>query len=1601
MLGPIPALRLKIVDDVARLASAGAPKSARKLVADFIRAYFKGTPDNDLAALDLATLAAMALSHLAYGLVRRGRQPLVRVFNPDPTVDGVRTPHTVAMIVCDDMPFLVDSVCMAVNQSGLAVRLIVHPVLAVSRSRSRLLALGEPGTKSVRMESWQWLEMDRIEDPARLADLETRIHGALEDVQVAVADWPAMRQRALALAASTEGAPLPVPSADRAEIAALLEWMAENHFTFLGARYYRLERGARTDRLVADMASGLGILRSSRQSRKTSERKLTSVARERARDMQPITITKTNTLATVHRATRLDYVSLKTYDARHRVTGEHRFLGLWTAGTYSTPPREIPLLRQKIAAVINYFGLPPSSHDAKALVHAIDSFPRDELFQASAEDLKVTIQGIVNLYDRQIVRAFLRRDTFHRYWSCLIYVPRDHYSTEVRRRIESIAMEVLDGDAVESTVQLSESTLARLQLNIRTARPARGGDAATLEARIRAAVLTWDDALREALTARNTDVKALSLVAEYARGLPAAYREDTSAIDAAADIGRLEALVGAAPTLRLYRRSEAPANRVNLRLYCAGEPQAISDLLPTFENLGLRLLSERPYTISRARGDQLQVKDLDLESRLNTPIDVTEDGPRIVAAVEAVWNEATENDGFNRLVIAASLHWLEVGILRAYCRWLLQTGIPFSQSYVETVLLQNAKTASRLARLFLTRFDPTLTAQVRRAATTRLGRELDGALATVQRLDEDRILRTFRAAIDATLRTNYFQRAADGNPKPYLSVKIAPARVVGVPQPHPLYEIWTHSVRMEGLHLRKGRVARGGIRWSDRYEDFRTEILGLMKAQNVKNTVIVPVGAKGGFVCRRLPTSRDAQAREVVACYQTFIHSLLDLTDNIVAGRTAPPPDTVREDEDDTYLVVAADKGTASFSDVANAIAEQRGFWLGDAFASGGSAGYDHKRIAITSRGAWECVKRHFRELGVDLQSQLFTVAGIGDMSGDVFGNGLLRSKHARLVAAFNHQHIFIDPTPDPTRSFRERTRLFSLPRSSWSDYDKRAISKGGGVHPRSAKSVALSAEAQRLLGIESASAPPNDVIRAILRLNVDLLWNGGIGTYVKASHETHTDVGDRANDAVRIDGRDLRCRVVGEGGNLGFSQLGRVEYALGGGRINTDFIDNSGGVNCSDLEVNIKILLRLAADRRGLKRAPRDKLLAQMTDSVAGLVLRNNYLQAQALSALEARSADDAGEHLHAIAVLERAVDLNRSIEFLPSDAAVLERSHRSRGLVRPELAILLSYSKIWLYQQIMESDVPEDPYLSNELERYFPPQLDASYQDLMRAHPLRREIIATATTNSVINRMGPVFTMRAAEDTGATVGAIVRAYAIAREALAMRDIWSAIEALDNRVPAAVQIEMANATTRALELATHWVLAHRRSLAVDANVAALRPSLTGLAALTPDLLSGGIAARINTIRTRLCSAGVPELLADAIAQLELLPGAFDVVELSTKFKRPLESVARIHLTMAAELGLDNLGAAISALTTQSHWQSVARGSLREDLFRLHRALSENALTSKGKKDPIRLTLGWLSAHQRGVDHFRGIASDIQAAGSMDFPTLSVALQSLRRLAGI
>ena len=1609
MTTTIPAARQKLIERIAAAARTLKQRGDPFDVEEFVRQYYRGVGEEDLTLYRSDALAALALAHLRSASVRKPRRPLVRVFNTDAARDGWSSTHTIVEVTTEDMPFLFDSIGMVLTQAGLSIHMMVHPVLPIRRDRTgRLETLGDNdgGAKKFTQESWQHIEIDRLGAPERLQELEQKLLRTLDDVRLAVDDWDEMRQRAVELAGEIERDNPAIQPNEAREAKAMLDWMAANHFTFLGYRQYRLQRGRTEDLLEPMPETGLGILRI-RRGYRAEPTPLAGELRERARHPDLLTITKANSVSTVHRSTYLDYVGVKTFDASGRVTGEKRFLGLFTSAVYNRSPREIPLLRHKIERVVAHFGLDPASHDGKAVVHVIETYPRDELFQASVSDLIRNVRGIVNLYERQRVRVFLRRDTFGRFYSALIFVPRDRYNTQVRQKMEAVITEKLHATTIESQIQLSESALARVHMIIRL--PADGGpriDAEELELLIAETVRTWDDRLRDSLIQKHGELDGRLLAERYRNAFPAAYEEDVTAAVAIEDIRQLDEVIADANRVAM-RLVSGEGNKVHLRLFRAASPIALSQALPILENMGFGIISERPYRIAVPGGEPIWLQDFEMHRRDGGSIEPRTLGQRFTDTFTAVWTGRAENDGFNQLIVVTGLTWRQASVLRAYCRFALQTGASFSQSYMEQVLASNANIAAILSQLFEAQFDPALKPARRGAEIERLKQELSELLDSVRSLDEDRILRRFAHAIQATLRTNYFQNP--DAPKPWLAFKLDSRSIPEVPQPRPAFEIFVYSPRVEGVHLRMGHVARGGIRWSDRREDFRTEVLGLMKAQNVKNTLIVPVGAKGGFVPKRMPAgaSREDVQREGIECYRTFISALLDITDNIVDGKIAPPSQVVRRDGDDPYLVVAADKGTATFSDIANGIAADYNFWLGDAFASGGSAGYDHKRMGITARGAWECVKRHFREMGVDTQSQDFTAIGIGDMAGDVFGNGMLQSPHIRLLAAFNHQHIFLDPDPDAAAAYAERQRMFALPRSTWEDYNRKLISKGGGVFPRSAKSIKVSPQVQAMLGIKRDTFTPVELIRAILCMPVDLLWNGGIGTYIKATDESHLDVGDRANDAVRVNGRELRCKVVGEGGNLGLSQRGRIEYGQSGGRLNTDFVDNSGGVDCSDHEVNIKILLNNLPRRAGLTLEKRNQLLVDMTDDVGVLVLRDNYLQSQALSMLEARASTDLLEHAHAIRRLEVSSLLDRGLEYLPASEEIAERHQAGRGLTRPELAILLAYGKMALYSKLIDSDVPEDPYLGHELERYFPALIQKRFGRYLPEHRLRREIIATATTNSIINRMGPTFARRVQEDTGANAGTVARAYAIAREVVAMRDTWADIEALDTKVSAAMQYEMMFETTRLLRFCTYWLI-HRQGgkLDIERQVSRFRSGMKELNGLLPRVLAGVDLAVFNARNSRYVAASVPEKLSKRMASLAALRAGPDLIEIAEQSGLPLDLAATLYFGVGTALSLDWIREQVEVLGVEGHWQAVARTTLRDNVYNLQRTLclqviaeSRQSTRKSGVKDtPADALETWVAGHRASVDYLRQTVNDMRALPAMDFATLSVALQAVRRM---
>ncbi|MBS3959719.1 MAG: NAD-glutamate dehydrogenase [Xanthomonadaceae bacterium] len=1585
MSAPNPAPNAELT---ALVQAAAVADPAKTLLVDFVAALYDRLPAEELAQRPAAEWLALAREFLAFAERRAPGVPKIRLFNPE------SSSHSVLQVVNDDMPFLVDSTSMALAEHGIGTHLLVHPVLAVRREAGTLVAIG-----AGRAESLMHIEIDR--QPAEeLPALQARLEAVLADVRICVQDWAAMREAMVRAADELSSRPLPVNNVARTEAQDFLHWAADNHFTFLGYREYRVIGEDEARLLVPVEGSGLGLMRATPSH---GPRPLAEVlARRRSGERDVLILTKTNARATVHRPGYMDYIGVLDYDADGNAIAERRFLGLYTSGAYNRRPWEIPLVRRRHDQIMERSGLAPGSHSGKALRHILDTLPRDELFQASTEELFGTAMGILTLHERPRSRLFLRRDRYGRFFTALVYIPRDRFSGEVRSRIEALLRDELQGDRLDSSIQIGSSPLAQMYLVVRP-RPGieAGVDPAQLEQRIAAIVRNWQDGLREALVRLRGEGEGLRLARRFARGLPPGYMDTVPPEAAALDLVQADHLAGEADLkLSLYSTSEGLRFKA-IRLEHA---IALSDALPMLENLGLRILSEHPHALSDGEGRTIAIQDFVVEPQC--PLgDLAAVRAHFEAAFEHVWSGDAENDGFNKLVLAAGLAWRQVAMLRGYAKYLLQTGVPFSQAYMEQTLARYPQAARLLVELFEARFDPRrdFPGSSREAAIAACDEAIGQMLEQVASLDEDRILRSFRAVIQATLRTSFFQIHA-GPHRDSISFKFDPAKVPDLPKPRPYREIFVYSPWVEGVHLRFGPVARGGLRWSDRREDFRTEVLGLVKAQMVKNTVIVPVGSKGGFFPKRLPPSsdRDAWMAEGIASYKRFIHGLLDITDNIVDGRIVPPVDVVRHDADDPYLVVAADKGTASFSDIANGISAEHGFWLGDAFASGGSAGYDHKGMGITARGAWESVKRHFRALGRDCQTQDFTVVGVGDMSGDVFGNGMLLSKHIRLLAAFDHRHIFLDPDPDAGASFAERERLFRLPRSSWDDYDRALISAGGGVYPRSAKHIPVSPQVRAALGIEEAvdQMTPAALMNAILKAPVDLLWNGGIGTYVKASAETHADAGDRANDALRVDGRELRCKVVGEGGNLGMTQKGRIEAALNGVLLNTDFIDNSAGVDTSDHEVNIKILLDAVMARGGLTLEQRNALLAEMTDEVGELVLNDNYRQNQAISLMERMSAPRLGSFQHLVRTLESQGLLDRAIEFLPSDAEFSDRRSRGLGLTRPELSILLSYDKIVIFNQLLDSDVPEDPYLSRELLRYFPKALQERYAADMEGHRLRREIIATAVTNSMVNRMGATFVLRMQEDAGEPPAQIAKAYTIAREILDARQWWSAIDAADLKVPETAQIDALMAIWHLLRQYTRWMLNRPGGkLGIAAMVERFADPLRELRQTLPQALPAEARAQFTDSAEAWARRGFGPAMATDLAALPFLTYGPDIAVIALERGLPVADVAVLYFALSEALHTKWLMDQVEQLPVEGPWHAQARSALRDELQQQQSVLVGQVLAGLPAGRPVGEALGtWLAREDLGLRRTLAMFADMRLLRGVDYATLLVAVRRLGQL---
>ncbi|CAM5228756.1 NAD-glutamate dehydrogenase [Streptomyces canarius] len=1604
----------------------GTPDSESVLA--FLQRYYLHTAPEDLADRDPVDVFGAAVSHYRLAETRPQGTANVRVHTPTVEENGWTCSHTVVEVVTDDMPFLVDSVTNELTRQGRGIHVVIHPQFVVRRDLTGKLIEVLPAQSAgltgdlphdTHVESWIHVEIDRETDRADLKQITADLLRVLSDVREAVEDWEKMRESAIRIADGLEGEPVPgdLPGPEAEEARELLHWLADDHFTFLGYREYQLRDD---DTLAAVPGTGLGILRSDPHHAEDDQHpvspsfeRLPADARAKAREHKLLVLTKANSRATVHRPSYLDYIGVKKFDADGNVVGERRFLGLFSSAAYTESVRRVPVIRRKVDEVLERAGFSPNSHDGRDLLQILETYPRDELFQTPVAELQSIATSVLYLQERRRLRLYLRQDEYGRYYSALVYLPRDRYTTGVRLRIIDILKEELGGISVDFTAWNTESILSRLHFVVRvppgTELPELSDtDKERIEVRLVEAARSWADAFAEALTAECGEERAAEVLRRYNNAFPEGYKADHSPRAAVADLVHLEQLSEDKTfSLSLYEPVGAAPEERRFKIYQKGGSVSLSKVLPVLSRLGVEVTDERPYELRCADRTTAWIYDFGLRMpRAAGGGEYLGDDARerFQEAFAATWTGQAENDGFNALVLSAGLTWRQAMVLRAYAKYLRQAGSTFSQDYMEDTLRNNVHTTRLLVSLFEARMSPERQ-QAGVEITDALLEELDAALEQVASLDEDRILRSFLTVIKATLRTNFFQDASGGRPHDYVSMKFDPQAIPDLPAPRPAYEIWVYSPRVEGVHLRFGKVARGGLRWSDRREDFRTEILGLVKAQMVKNTVIVPVGAKGGFVAKQLPdpsVDRDAWLAEGIASYKTFISALLDITDNMVAGEVVPPRDVVRHDGDDTYLVVAADKGTATFSDIANEVANTYSFWLGDAFASGGSAGYDHKGMGITARGAWESVKRHFRELGVDTQSEDFTVVGIGDMSGDVFGNGMLLSEHIRLVAAFDHRHIFIDPTPDAAVSYAERRRLFELPRSSWADYNTELLSAGGGIYPRTAKSIPLNSHIREALGIEGkvTKMTPADLMKTILTAPVDLLWNGGIGTYVKASSESNGDVGDKANDAIRVDGQDLRVKVVGEGGNLGLTQLGRIEFALHGGKINTDAIDNSAGVDTSDHEVNIKILLNGLVADGDMTVKQRNKLLAEMTDEVGALVLRNNYAQNTAL----ANALFQAKDMLHAqqrfIRHLVREGHLDRALEFLPTDRQIRERLAQGQGLTSPETAVVLAYTKITVAEELLHTSLPDDPYLRGLLHAYFPTALRERFADAIDNHPLRREITTTVLVNDTVNTGGTTYLHRLREETGASLEEIVRAQTAARAIFRSAPVWDAVEGLDNQVDAGVQTRIRLHSRRLVERGTRWLLNNRpQPLQLAETVEFFAERVERVWQELPKLLRGADVEWYQHVYDELSAAGVPDELATRVAGFSSAFPTLDIVSVADRMdKEPLD-VAEVYYDLADRLDITQLMDRIIELPRADRWQSMARASIREDLYAAHAALTADVLAvGNGTSTPEQRFKAWEQKNSALLGRARTTLDEIRSSDSFDLANLSVAMRTMRTL---
>ncbi|MEQ3694045.1 MAG: NAD-glutamate dehydrogenase [Thalassolituus sp.] len=1578
----------------------------------FADIYYSGAPVDEVLARAVDDLYGAALSCWQLIQERELGVPKVRVFNPDHENHGWQSLHTVIEIVFEDMPFLVDSIRMQLNSRQMSLHAIHYCAIHATRDKDNKLNVTsdwvKPG-KSKTTEAIIYIEVDHHSDKQLMAELSAELEEVLLEVQRCVRDFPSMLQKAKDAALEIKKDCGSNDSVECEEASAFMNWVASNHFTFLAYDEFTVNATKTAKTVSRDSSKDLGTFRNiDTQQTEVRLKDLEPEIQEFITGSELISFMKSGNRSRIHRPAYPDYIVVKRFDKKGNVIGGMRFMGLFTSIVYIETPNNIPIIRRKLQSIRDLSGFEKSSHSGKELDRILEVYPRDELFQSDVEQLHNTAISILNIQERRQTRIYLRKDSYSKFISCLAYTPRDVYNTELRQKMEKVLEEEFEPQDIEFNTYFSESVLARTHFTVRlNSDKSITYDEDVIANKIRQVVRSWSDDLHAALVEQVGEERGNSQFHEYRHAFPAGYREDFSARTAVGDIQHMESMLDMEDghlAMSFYRELEEDENQLRFKLFNAESLLPLSDVIPVLENFGLRVLGEHPYEMVRKDGSRVWIHNFMLRYTLADSINIAEVKQVFQEAFRAIWTSKAENDSFNRLVLGGQLGWKDIALLRAYARYMKQIRFGISESYIADTLSRYIPISTQIVKLFHSRFGLTENnIDVRNARFEQAEQALLESLDSVDQLNEDRTIRRYLELIKATLRTNYFQMDDEGHDKSYLSFKLKPELISDMPLPRPMFEIFVYSPRVEGVHLRGGKVARGGLRWSDRFDDFRTEVLGLVKAQQVKNAVIVPVGAKGGFVSKCPPKDggRDAFIAEGIACYQTFISALLDITDNLVEGDVVPPIDVVRHDPNDPYLVVAADKGTATFSDIANKIAVDRGFWMGDGFASGGSVGYDHKKMGITARGAWVSVQRHFREKGINIQQEDFTVVGVGDMAGDVFGNGMLLSEHICLVAAFNHMHIFIDPTPDSAATFKERKRLFELPRSSWEDFDKKLISKGGGIFSRAAKRIEITPEMKKCFGITEDYLAPNELMKATLKAEVDLIWNGGIGTYIKASSEQDSDVGDKANDSLRINGKDVRAKVVGEGGNLGVTQLGRIEYGLHGGASYTDFIDNAGGVDCSDHEVNIKIMLNDVMDNGDLTRKQRNETFMAQTDAVGQLVLTNNYCQTQAIALAYRDCKERLEEYTRLMRDYEQQGKLNRALEFLPNEETLQDRRNDNLGLTRPELAVLISYTKADLKELLNHESITSDPYISDIAETAFPEALVHDFEEPLKRHRLRKEIIATQLANDMVNYMGITFVNRLKDSTGSSVADIARAYMTARDTFSLEERWCQISELDYKVETSVQEQMMAELMRLVRRATRWFLRNRRvNVDIEQEVAKFRNAVQYIAQNLGTTLKGGELDRWTKVYEERKAAGVPDDLAAYTAGSAELYSSLGIIEASAESECDVERVTKAYFGVGEHLSLNWFLQHVNALPASNHWEAMARESFRDDLDWQQRSLTVGIL--KGHPDDIDLEVAithWEEEQVVLVTRWKRMLDELKATDNMNFPMIAVALRELLDLA--